>query len=231
MKYLFIILFVILNKSCLVYSYAVAKCYKFENLQQDEENFCWTHSYSWIEEQKHNGTCLRCTISNIHAELKSICGRIFYCMTFIFHNKSLFEDYFRNYPIVDKLFLKPPDEDAWTRLVIILENYDLRDITFQYLNSILNISSRSYQILNVIFIKPLLNHTLSPVKNDFYSIPTMIISLLFSCNYYMNDKKWIEYKILPNGSNFNRSKYCSSIRVTQSSTKNMYVIHNRIFYI
>ncbi len=90
------------------------------------------------------------------------------------------EQFFRKYPnIIDHLLKDPKKEKVQNTLIITFQNYNLTEIAFKYLNSILNMNSLSYHILHVIFIKPISDQGLIIVKNDFSQSLVNVMYLLF----------------------------------------------------
>jgi len=215
MKYLFIFFFVILNMFCLVNSFLISACLTFENRDNDTGNSCWSHSYaSTIENRRHGSNCLKCEIKDINTATKNTCRRTHQCLSFIFYNNSFFEQFFYKHPsIIDHILTDPRKGEVLNRLIITIQNYDLTKITFQYLNSILNMNSSSYHLLHVIFIKPISDRELIQVKNDFSHIPIKIIYLSFSCNYHMDDEHWLEFVIHPRSTHPEKIKSCPSTRL------------------
>jgi hypothetical protein len=222
MKYLFIFFFGILNKICLINSFLLDECLKFDNAKEDEGNFCWSHSYSSaIEIKKHGIHCLKCQIKDTNAITRNTCGKTLQCISFIFYNNSFFEEFFLKYPdIINHILKDPSKEKVQNKLIITFQNYNLTEISFKYLNSILNINSSSYHILHVIFIRPISNPILTHVKNDFSHIPINAIYLAFSCKYRMDDDQWSEYVIKPR-TNLRQTKYCPITQLESTTTKNM----------
>jgi hypothetical protein len=223
MKYLLIFFLIIFNITYLTDSFLLDACLTFTNTEDPTDNFCWSHSYaSAIENKKHRKSCLKCQVNDIHALVKNVCGRTLQCISFIFYNNSFFEQFFRKYPnIIDHLLKDPKKENISNSLIITFQNYDLTEITFNYLNSILNMSSPAYQILHVIFIKPISDQRLIQVHNDFLHIPLNIIFLSFSCFHHMDDEQRIEYVIRSPGMNPKKISSCPSTQFKSTVTKNM----------
>jgi hypothetical protein len=81
--------------------------------------------------------------------------------------------------------------------------------------------SPAYQILHVIFIKPISDQGLIQVHNDFLHIPVNVIFLSFSCLHHMDDEQRIEYVIRSPGMNPKKISSCPSTQFKSTTTENM----------
>lgn len=213
MKYLFIFL----NIISLINTFLLNECLTFEN---NEENSCWSHSYSSvIENRKHGSNCLKCQINNINEIKENTCRKTLQCLSLIFYNNSFFEQFFNKYRnTINDIFREQRERNT---LIITLQNYNLTKISLEYLNSILKINTISYHRLHVIFIKPISDPLLIKVLDDFENISINLTYLSFSCNYQMDDQHWIEFKIKPKRKP-EEIKFCPFTTLQTTTIKTMY---------
>ena len=225
MKNNFLFFLIILNILDFTDSYLLAECLTFKNAEghRTTESNCWRHAEtSTMELNRHPNNCMKCQINDTKARPDNKCGSSLRCLSLIFHHNSLFEQFSDQFStLTDQLLKSDPHPDQPNALIITLQNYDLTEISFQYLKSILRINSPSYQVLHVIFIKSNTSQSLIKIIQDFQEIPIRIIYLSFSCNHLMEDRNWIEYVIRTPNTTPKIIKFCGTEQSRSSITKSM----------
>lgn len=198
MKYLLIFFFMMLNIIYLTDSSLDGQCLTFRNLKIHSNNACLVRTFSELMVNTiQRRSCLECEIKDNNIVVAKSCRRYFTCVSFLFDNNTMFEQFFREHPNIIH-YLQSDDKHISTILMITIASYTLTEISFKYLNSLLYINLPSFNVLQVKFIKPIPDMEIINIKNDFSDIPIDGIYLTFSCNYHINDNEWIEYVIKSN---------------------------------
>ena len=219
----FIYFFVFTNKICLIQSFtANGRCIVLTRPKYVTNSGCEPSDDSAAPSRRRGlKSCHTCEFNTYNVTLLSLCQKTRgHCLSFIFLNNSIFEEFFQQYPnIVDDTLREPVNDSIRNTLFITFKNYDFTQFSFKYLSSVLNMNSPSFYMLNIYFIQPIHNKSLIPIVNDFSDTRVKVITLTFSCNYHINDSKWVEYWILPTRNDLNLNKSCSDIRNKSKTTK------------
>ena len=228
MIFLYIFFFLILNKLCTsaLYLATFDQCLSFENSQRPTNSSCWLLLFiSDNQDAAFRKNCLECKIKG-NVLIKTSCASFISCATFTFDDNSLFEHFFlKQSAMINYLFSASTNPPLLNTLTIIIENYNRTEISFKYIDSILDSKSPSYNTLRMKFIKPIFNVKLIEIKNDFPNISISAIYLEFSCNHHIDDNEWIKYTITSNGLLIKDPQICGhsgsstiSIRNTSNTT-------------
>jgi hypothetical protein len=143
--------------------------------------------------------CTECKIKRLDDVLDNKCSQRLPCLSFVFYNNLMFAQFFHIYREKVNSILKSWEEMQMdSTLFIIIEKYNLTEITFAYLNSILNLNSQPYNVLQIKFLNPTAGLGLIKPKDDFANMTIGVIFLDVLCTSG-NNANWIHYSIKPGG--------------------------------
>jgi len=145
--------------------------------------------------------CMECIIHYSDIMIRSNCSKDFECATLIFHSNTMFERVFRKYrdAIRDLLPTKLEILSAPT-LGIIVNSYNITKITYEYINSTVNMDAPNASIY-ITFKKH--SEGLAPltVQYDWYLIKFRFLSINVQCQ---DGNSWANYQVSTATSNLGR---------------------------
>ncbi len=169
-------------------------CFNLTASNGNEQNKCATEDRP--DPRDISGRQIRCMECNIGyytgLVIDNDCSASSECVTFIFNDSVIFEGFFKRYHRdIPKLFPRRLVILPNPIIEIIVKNYNITEITNQYVNSILNMNAPGISI----FIR-FVNHTqgLQPlvVRNESFPIKFNFLMISVPCN---DSNKTITYQV------------------------------------
>ena len=124
-------------------------CLNFQITRQEvQTNYCSIQphlTYLRNSPDAINSSCVQCNIRSVDIVTQDGCSRNFDCAKLLFDNNLLFEQFFRQHrDSIANRFPKGNSEET-SLLTISVTDYDLKEITPEYIGPLLNISAPSLQ--------------------------------------------------------------------------------------
>lgn len=199
--YLSLNLFTLISTTTQSDNSLVSSCFNFTGTRNNKTNRCFkidpvTATY----EVFYRPLSMRCRIEYTDIEKNSLCLKDLNSLELTFENNFLFERFFKNNGDgIASFFPTSSNPSYFSVLDIIVETYDIREITSKYINSTLNMHDSQTRIF-LWFKKHL--QDLSPLRiaDEPYPIKFQFLSINIACD----DGSWIHYMV--NGSSNSSNK-------------------------
>lgn len=170
----------------------------------------------YVENSSYIIQCLQCSIRSTNFRINSNCSKDFECATLIFDNNMIFQKFFeihRN--SISSLFPTNVNILSNPSFGIVVTNYNITKITYEYINSIINIDHPNLYIY-IQFEKGSNGLVPRMTENDSYVIKFNLLYIKLPCD---NDSYWATYKIYRLESNHSQLNIESKCPENQDTTQ------------
>lgn len=151
------------------------------------------NEHEQLSSRIYNDSCLTCTILEINQILNTSCQKSLTCIKLFFDHNLIFEEFLKKYGyIIENLYINDRDDIRNSILVVYIKHHNLTEIDFDYLNSIFNIRSPPYNMLNIVFNRSEQELKILRIIDNFSLMNNSNITITIPCN---TSNQTIDYRI------------------------------------
>lgn len=158
-------------------------CFNFGRARKNKTNLCY------VNEQRNATDLLGSRRMSIHCYIQYVdivinrnCSKYIDTVSLIFQNNAIFEKFFKgNRDKFETLYRHKQNASGYYVLDIFIDSYNISNITYQYINSTININASHTRIF-IWFRKHLLNSSPPTVVDEAFPIKFQLLGISVDCD-------------------------------------------------